>query len=100
MAVAARRHRRFRCAARSRGARLTEGALWWPEHARAGRGRNDAAETDGRAAPRCVSGGAPVSAPEIPFLSGLDAAAAAAVRARMVPVAVPGGQVLFEQGAS
>ncbi|APT29491.1 lysophospholipase NTE1 [Methylobacterium phyllosphaerae] len=39
-----------------------------------------------------------MSAPEIPFLAGLDAAAVAAVRARMVPVAVPGGRILFEQG--
>jgi NTE family protein len=40
-----------------------------------------------------------VSEPAIPFLAGLDAAAAAAVRARMVPLAVPGGRILFEQGA-
>ena len=39
-----------------------------------------------------------MSAPEIPFLAGLDAPAVAAVRARMVPVAVPGGRTLFEQG--
>ncbi|MDP4024851.1 patatin-like phospholipase family protein [Methylobacterium sp. NEAU 140] len=39
-----------------------------------------------------------MSAPEVPFLDGLDPPAAAAVRARMVSVAVPGGTVLFEQG--
>ncbi|MCJ2139705.1 patatin-like phospholipase family protein [Methylobacterium sp. E-066] len=37
-------------------------------------------------------------APEIPFLAGLDATAAEAVRARMVAMAVPGGRTLFEQG--
>ncbi len=41
-----------------------------------------------------------MNAPEIPFLAGLDAEAGAAVRARMVPVAVPAGRVLFEQGAT
>jgi NTE family protein len=41
-----------------------------------------------------------VSVPEIPFLAGLDAPAMEAVRARMLPVAVPGGQTLFEQGAA
>jgi len=40
-----------------------------------------------------------LSAPEIPFLVGLDPAAIEAVRARMVPVAVPAGKILFEQGA-
>ncbi|SFL80649.1 patatin-like phospholipase family protein [Methylobacterium pseudosasicola] len=39
-----------------------------------------------------------MSAPEIPFLTGLDAAAAEAVRARMIAMAVPGGRILFEQG--
>ncbi|MCJ2137920.1 patatin-like phospholipase domain-containing protein [Methylobacterium sp. J-026] len=41
-----------------------------------------------------------MNAPEIPFLAGLDAEAGAAVRARMVPVAVPAGRILFEQGAT
>lgn len=41
-----------------------------------------------------------MSAPGIPFLAGLDAPAVEAVRARMVPVAVPGGGTLFEQGAT
>ncbi|TXM77104.1 cyclic nucleotide-binding domain-containing protein [Methylobacterium sp. WL69] len=36
--------------------------------------------------------------PDIPFLAGLDPEAAAAVRARMVPVAVAGGTTLFAQG--
>ena len=40
-----------------------------------------------------------MSAPEIPFLAGLDPAAVAAVRARMVPVTVPAGRILFDQGA-
>lgn len=40
-----------------------------------------------------------MSTPLIPFLAGLDAPAIDAVRARMVPVAVPGGRTLFEQGA-
>ncbi|WP_246692560.1 cyclic nucleotide-binding domain-containing protein [Methylobacterium sp. WL64] len=39
-----------------------------------------------------------MSAPEIPFLAGLDAAAVSAVRARMVSMAVPAGRTLFEQG--
>ncbi|MBE7199322.1 MAG: patatin-like phospholipase family protein [Parafilimonas terrae] len=40
-----------------------------------------------------------MTGPEIPFLAGLDEAAIAAVRARMVPVTVPGGRILFEQGS-
>jgi NTE family protein len=36
--------------------------------------------------------------PDIPFLAGLDQAAAAAIRQRMVPVGVPGGRPLFEEG--
>jgi NTE family protein len=44
--------------------------------------------------------GADLSAPEIPFLAGLDPAAVEAVRARMEPVAVPAGKILFEQGAT
>lgn len=39
-----------------------------------------------------------MTGPEIPFLAGLDPEAAAAVRARMVPVAVAGGSALFGQG--
>ena len=39
-----------------------------------------------------------MSAPEIPFLAGLDAAAVSAVRARMVSMAVPAGRTLFGQG--
>ena len=39
-----------------------------------------------------------MSAPEIPFLAGLDPAATEAVRARMIAMAVPGGRTLFEQG--
>ncbi|KQP07913.1 cyclic nucleotide-binding protein [Methylobacterium sp. Leaf99] len=39
-----------------------------------------------------------MTAPDIPFLAGLDPEAAAAVRARMVPVAVAGGSTLFAQG--
>lgn len=39
-----------------------------------------------------------MSLPDIPFLAGLDPAAAFAIRQRMVPVAVPGGRVLFEEG--
>ncbi|MDP4002601.1 patatin-like phospholipase family protein [Methylobacterium sp. NEAU K] len=39
-----------------------------------------------------------MSTPEIPFLTGLDPAAAVAVRDRMVSMAVPGGRTLFEQG--
>ncbi|GJE18825.1 patatin-like phospholipase family protein [Methylobacterium marchantiae] len=39
-----------------------------------------------------------MTGPEIPFLDGLDAEAVAAVRARMVPVAVAGGSKLFVQG--
>ncbi|SFT27537.1 patatin-like phospholipase family protein [Methylobacterium sp. yr668] len=39
-----------------------------------------------------------MSAPEIPFLQGLDANAAAAIRRRMVSLVVPGGRALFEQG--
>lgn len=39
-----------------------------------------------------------MTAPEIPFLDGLDGAAAAAVRAHMVPVSVAGGSTLFAQG--
>lgn len=39
-----------------------------------------------------------MSFPDIPFLAGLDAPAAAAIRQRMVPVAVPGGRPLFEEG--
>ncbi|WP_407518786.1 patatin-like phospholipase family protein [Methylobacterium oryzisoli] len=35
--------------------------------------------------------------PDLPFLTGLDAATAAAVRARLEPIAVAGGQVLFRQ---
>jgi NTE family protein len=50
-------------------------------------------------APGGSSGGGRVTGPEIPFLAGLDQAAMAAVRARMVPVTVPGGHTLFEQGA-
>ncbi|MGY2048573.1 patatin-like phospholipase family protein [Methylobacterium sp. JK268] len=38
-------------------------------------------------------------APEIPFLAPLDPAAAFALRERLEPIAVPGGQVLFEQDA-
>ncbi|MCJ2062839.1 patatin-like phospholipase family protein [Methylobacterium sp. J-088] len=39
-----------------------------------------------------------MSATEIPFLAGLDPAAVEAVLARMVPVTVPAGRILFEQG--
>ncbi|KAA0124315.1 cyclic nucleotide-binding protein [Methylobacterium sp. P1-11] len=39
-----------------------------------------------------------MSGPEIPFLAGLEESAVAAIRARMVPLAVPGGRTLFEQG--
>lgn len=39
-----------------------------------------------------------MTGPEIPFLAGLDPEAAAAVRARMVSVAVAGGNTLFAQG--
>lgn len=39
-----------------------------------------------------------MSLPDVPFLAGLDPAAAAAIRQRMVPVAVPGGRALFEEG--
>ncbi|WP_018259726.1 patatin-like phospholipase family protein [Methylobacterium sp. WSM2598] len=42
---------------------------------------------------------ADVSPPEIPFLGPLDPVTAAAVRARLEPIAVPGGAVLFEQDA-
>ncbi|ACL55207.1 patatin-like phospholipase family protein [Methylobacterium nodulans] len=37
--------------------------------------------------------------PEIPFLAPLDLATAAAVRERLEPIAVAGGQILFEQDA-
>ena len=60
----------------------------------AGMGMDDAV-TSGLAR---ACGGDRVSAPEIPFLAGLDAPAIAAVRSRMTPIAVPGGQILFEQG--
>jgi NTE family protein len=39
-----------------------------------------------------------MSQPHIPFLDGLDPSAAAAIRRRMVSLAVPGGRALFEQG--
>ena len=51
-------------------------------------------------APFGRSTGGYVSPPVIPFLDGLDPPAVEAVRARMIPVAVPGGRTLFEQGAS
>ena len=40
----------------------------------------------------------PSGRPEIPFLAGLDREAADAIRARMVSVAVAGGQTLFMEG--
>ncbi|ACL58122.1 patatin-like phospholipase family protein [Methylobacterium nodulans] len=39
-----------------------------------------------------------MSVPDIPFLVGVDAKAAAAIRERMIPVALPGGRTLFEEG--
>lgn len=39
-----------------------------------------------------------MTVPDIPFLDGLGAEAAAAVRARMLPVSVAGGSTLFAQG--
>ncbi|MFE1601085.1 patatin-like phospholipase family protein [Methylobacterium sp. ID0610] len=44
-----------------------------------------------------IVGGSPE--PEIPFLAPLDATTAAALRARLEPIVVAGGRVLFEQDA-